>query len=101
MPERQVGNRPFKDRRQLASHGGRLDDHLGDRPEKRPPSEAGGERGPISQEAPRFCPTTWNDRSTEHPAPMKDDLPLEPLLLKAGDVAKLLGLGRSKVFAML
>jgi excisionase family DNA binding protein len=26
---------------------------------------------------------------------------MEPLLLKAGDVAKLLGLGRSKVFAML
>ena len=26
---------------------------------------------------------------------------VEPLLLKAGDVAKLLGLGRSKVFAML
>src|SRR2546425_2752679 len=29
--------------------GGRLGDHSGDRPEKRPPSEAGGERGPISQ----------------------------------------------------
>jgi excisionase family DNA binding protein len=26
---------------------------------------------------------------------------MEPLLLRAGDVAKLLGLGRSKVFAML
>jgi excisionase family DNA binding protein len=26
---------------------------------------------------------------------------MEPLLLKAGEVAKLLGLGRSKVFAML
>ncbi len=26
---------------------------------------------------------------------------MEPLLLKAGDIAKLLGLGRSKVFAML
>jgi len=26
---------------------------------------------------------------------------MEPMLLKAGDVAKLLGLGRSKVFAML
>jgi len=26
---------------------------------------------------------------------------MEPLLLKAGDVAKLLGMGRSKVFAML
>ena len=26
---------------------------------------------------------------------------MEPLLLKAGDVAKLLGLGRSKVFTML
>jgi hypothetical protein len=22
-----------------------------------------------------FCPTTWNDRSTEHLAPMKEDLP--------------------------
>jgi excisionase family DNA binding protein len=34
-------------------------------------------------------------------APKKEAPAMEPLLLKAGDVAKLLGLGRSKVFAML
>ena len=32
---------------------------------------------------------------------MSEEEEMEPLLLRAGDVARLLGLGRSKVFAML
>jgi len=38
------------------------------------PGEGEG-RGPDSQSLPWFFRATLNDRSTEHPTPMKEDLP--------------------------
>jgi len=74
---------------------------LVDRPEKRSLYKADREREVVSQV---LSPNTRKreQRSTSNPARLnEEDTPMEPLLLKAGDVAKLLGLGRSKVFAML
>ena len=48
--------------------------------------------GPSGRQQPEENAPTADARTTR---------PLEPLLLRAGEVAKLLGLGRSTVFAML
>src|SRR2546425_10893044 len=59
----------------------------------------------VNVDRSRKCPV-FLPYKTERPINGKSSadeggLAMEPLLLKAGDVAKLLGLGRSKVFAML
>jgi hypothetical protein len=54
--------------------GGRLGDQLRDCPEKRPLPKQEVTWTDLAR-ARCFCPTTWNDRSTENPAPMKEDMP--------------------------
>jgi excisionase family DNA binding protein len=67
---------------------------------KQPASEAGSERRPGSYRSLLFA-ATWNDRCRRKNSADEGGPAMEPLLLKAGEAAKLLGLGRSKVFAML